>query len=40
MILSDQTILQLLDQGTLTISPLEPGQIQPASVDVLSLIHI
>lgn len=34
MILSDQTILQLLDQGTLTISPLEPGQIQPASVDV------
>ena len=34
MILSDQTILQLLDQGTLTISPLEPGQLQPASVDV------
>ena len=34
MILSDKTILELLDRGTLGISPLEPGQIQPASVDI------
>ena len=51
MILSDRTIQALMDQGKLTITPLEPGQIQPASVDVrlgntfsivedLSLIHI
>ena len=34
MILSDRTIQALMDQGKLTITPLEPGQIQPASVDV------
>lgn len=34
MILSDRTILRLLERGELTITPLEPGQIQPASVDV------
>lgn len=34
MILSDSAIQALMDQGKLTITPLEPGQIQPASVDV------
>lgn len=34
MILSDKTIRRLLEQGTLRIQPLSPGQIQPASVDV------
>lgn len=34
MILSDITILEMLEKGTLQISPLENGQIQPASVDI------
>lgn len=34
MILSDGTIRQLLASGRLVIEPLEPSQIQPASVDV------
>lgn len=34
MILSDKTIQKMLEEKTLQISPLEPGQIQPASVDV------
>lgn len=34
MILSDRGILAMLDQGTLTIRPVEPAQIQPASVDI------
>ena len=34
MILSDKTLLQMLEEQTLTITPLEKGQIQPASVDV------
>ena len=34
MILSDGTISKMLSQGTLTICPLEPEQIQPASVDI------
>lgn len=34
MILSDKTIARLLEEGTLKIAPLEPDQIQPASVDV------
>src|SRR5699024_5933080 len=34
MILSDRTIQTLLENGTLRISPLGPGQIQPASVDI------
>ena len=34
MILSDQTIRQMLSEHTLVISPLTPEQIQPASVDV------
>ena len=34
MILSDHTIKQMLDEGTLEISPLVPGQVQPASVDI------
>ncbi|MBQ2668059.1 MAG: dCTP deaminase [Clostridia bacterium] len=34
MILSDKTIQKMLSEHTLTISPLEPGQIQPASVDI------
>ncbi len=34
MILSDKTILKMLDSGELKISPLEKEQIQPASVDI------
>ena len=34
MILSDRTILRMLAEGTLGISPLEPAQDQPASVDI------
>jgi len=34
MILSDKTITKMLEEGSLTITPLEPGQIQPASVDI------
>ena len=34
MILSDGTIKKMLENGSLEISPLEEGQIQPASVDV------
>lgn len=34
MILSDKTILKMLQNSSLTISPLEPNQVQPASVDV------
>ncbi len=34
MILSDKTIRALLASGGLAIYPLEPGQIQPGSVDI------
>lgn len=34
MILSDRTIMKMLKEGTLKITPLEESQIQPASVDV------
>lgn len=34
MILSDKTILQMLQTKELTITPLAPGQVQPASVDI------
>lgn len=34
MILSDKTILEMIEEGTLKISPLEEGQVQPASVDI------
>lgn len=34
MILSDKTILKMLGEGTLKISPLDDHQVQPASVDV------
>lgn len=34
MILSDRTIIKMLQEKTLSISPLEAEQIQPASVDV------
>lgn len=34
MILSDKTIMSLLKNGTLSISPLQDDQIQPASVDI------
>lgn len=34
MILSDSTIMKMLKEGTLKISPLTDAQIQPASVDV------
>ena len=34
MIISDKTIMQMLTEGSLTITPMEPEQIQPASVDI------
>lgn len=34
MILSDRTIIKMLEEKTLTVTPLEKGQIQPASVDI------
>lgn len=34
MVLSDRTIKKLLEDGSLSISPLEEMQIQPASVDI------
>lgn len=34
MILSDKTILEMIEKGTLKISPIEEGQVQPASVDI------
>lgn len=34
MILSDKTIMKMLENNTLSISPLEKRQIQPASVDI------
>ena len=34
MILSDKTILKMLENKSLTITPVEKEQIQPASVDV------
>ena len=34
MILSDKTIMRLLELGELSIAPLDEGQIQPASVDI------
>ena len=34
MILSDQTIIRMLDEKSLVIEPLEQNQIQPASVDI------
>ena len=34
MIMSDQTIVKMLEEKTLKIEPLEKEQIQPASVDI------
>lgn len=34
MILSDRTIREYLDAGTIVIDPLDPGAVQPSSVDV------
>ena len=34
MILSDKTISEMLEEGTLSIEPLQKEQIQPASVDI------
>ena len=34
MILSDQTILRMMDDNSLVIEPLGQNQIQPASVDI------
>lgn len=34
MILSDKTIISMLNEGTLKISPINNEQIQPASVDI------
>ncbi len=34
MVLSDKTIYRMLEEGTLTIFPMEREQVQPASVDI------
>lgn len=34
MIISDETLKQMLEDGRIRLSPLEPYQIQPASVDL------
>ena len=34
MILSDKTLMKMLEEGTLVAEPLEPAQIQPASIDI------
>ena len=34
MILSDRTMKTMLDEGALVVRPVEPAQIQPASVDI------
>lgn len=34
MILSDKTLMKMLDEHTLIVDPLEIGQIQPASIDI------
>ena len=34
MILSDKTLMKMLDEGTLVAQPIEPAQIQPASIDI------
>lgn len=34
MILSDKTILKMIDENSLVISPMENCQVQPASVDI------
>jgi len=34
MILSDKTLTRMIADGTLVASPLEDGQIQPASIDI------
>lgn len=34
MILSDQTLMKMLDEHTLVVTPIEIGQIQPASIDI------
>lgn len=34
MILSDKTIIRMLEEKTLLIEPVEKAQIQPASVDI------
>ena len=36
MILSDKTLMKMLDEHTLIVDPLEIGQIQPASIDMLN----
>ena len=38
MVLSDKTILRMLKEGTLGISPVTEEQIQPASVDNVAKI--
>ncbi|MBE6765819.1 MAG: dCTP deaminase [Ruminococcaceae bacterium] len=34
MILSDKTLIRMLEEKTLVAEPLEPDQIQPASIDI------
>ncbi len=34
MILSDKTLLRMLEEKALTVEPLERGQVQPASIDI------
>lgn len=34
MILSDKTLMKMIEEGTLGVTPLTEGQIQPASIDI------
>ena len=34
MILSDKTLMKMLEEGSLVADPIEPAQIQPASIDI------
>lgn len=34
MVLSDKTIFKMLEEGSLQITPLDPEQVQGASVDI------
>lgn len=34
MILSDKTLMEMLEDGSLVAEPIEPAQVQPASIDI------
>jgi len=40
MVLSDRDIRAEIERGRIGIDPFDPKCIQPASLDILSLIHI